>query len=74
MTGLVRRFQPGEIRAIVAQADELALPAAEVARAEGWKDLIVIGFNGTKAAFDAVKSGRLHATILQDPPTRAAAP
>ena len=31
MTGLVRRFQPGQIQAIVAQADEMALPAAEVA-------------------------------------------
>lgn len=66
MTGLVRRFQPGEIRAIVAQADEMALPAAEVARAEGWKDVIVIGFNGTKEAFDAVRSGLIHATVLQN--------
>lgn len=66
MTGLVRRFKPGEIRAIVAQADELALPAAEVAREEGWKDLIVIGFNGTTDAFEAIRDGRMHATILQD--------
>ena len=36
MTELVRRFRPGQIRAIVAQADELALPAAEVARLEHW--------------------------------------
>ena len=66
MTGLVRRFKPGEIRAIVAQADELALPAAEVAREEGWNDLIVIGFNGTTDAFEAIRAGRMHATILQD--------
>jgi ribose transport system substrate-binding protein len=66
MTGLVRRFRPGEIRAIVAQADEMALPAAEVARDAGWADALVIGFNGTAEAFDAVRDGRLHATILQD--------
>jgi ribose transport system substrate-binding protein len=66
MSGLVRRFQPGEIRAIVAQADEMALPAAEVVRSESWKDVIVIGFNGTREAFDAIKSGTLYATILQN--------
>lgn len=67
MSGLVQRFKPGEVRAIVAQADELALPAAEVARAAGWKDTIVIGFNGTKPAFEAIKAGTMYATILQDP-------
>ena len=67
MSGLVQRFKSGEVRAIVAQADELALPAAEVARAAGWKGTIVIGFNGTKSAFDAIKAGTMHATILQDP-------
>ena len=67
MSGLVRRFRLGEIQALVAQADELALPAAEVARAEGWKDLVVIGFNGTREAFDAIRAGTMRATILQDP-------
>lgn len=66
MSGLALRFQPGEIRAIVAQADELALPAAEVAAANGWDDVLVIGFNGTREAFSAIRAGRLHATILQD--------
>lgn len=67
MTDLVRRFQPGEIRAVVAQSDEMALPAAEVAQSEGWKDVVVLGFDGGKTAFDAVRDGRLQATILQDP-------
>jgi ribose transport system substrate-binding protein len=66
MTGLVQRFKPGEIQAIVAQNDEMAVPAAEVARDAGWKDVVVIGFDGTKDAFAAIKDGRLHATILQD--------
>jgi len=66
MTDLVRRFKPGEIQAIVAQADEMGVPAAEVAKNEGWKDLIVIGFNGNRDGFDAIKNGTMTATILQD--------
>lgn len=66
MTGLTRRFAPGEIRAIVAQADEMARPALEVACAAGWKDAQVIGFNGTAEAFEAIRSGPMLATILQD--------
>jgi ribose transport system substrate-binding protein len=71
MTGLTRRFKPGQIRAIVAQSDEMALPAAEAARAAGWKNVIVIGFDGTSAAFGAILSGTMHATILQDPAEQA---
>ncbi len=67
MTDLVRRHDKGAIRAIVAQADELAVAAAEVAHAEGWNDVMVIGFNGSKAAFEAIRTGQLLATILQDP-------
>ncbi|MFO0890247.1 MAG: sugar ABC transporter substrate-binding protein [Isosphaeraceae bacterium] len=67
MTDLVRRFSPGEIFAVVAQSDEMALPAAEVVQSEGWKDVIVLGFDGSHGAFDAIRAGRLKATILQDP-------
>ncbi|MFM7315369.1 MAG: sugar ABC transporter substrate-binding protein [Isosphaeraceae bacterium] len=66
MTDLVRRFKPGEIQAIVAQADEMGVPAAEVAKNEGWKDVVVIGFNGNRDGFDAIKNGTMTATILQD--------
>jgi ribose transport system substrate-binding protein len=67
MTDLVRRFSPGEIRAVVAQSDEMAVPAAEVVQAEGWKDVLIFGFDGSRTAFEAVRAGRLRATILQDP-------
>ncbi|MDX2038375.1 MAG: sugar ABC transporter substrate-binding protein [Isosphaeraceae bacterium] len=67
MSDLVRRFTPGQIRAIVAQADELAVPAAEVARGDGWKEVLVIGFNGNTTAFAAIRAGTLYATVLQDP-------
>jgi len=67
MSGLALRFEPGEIRAVVAQADELALPAAEVVAASGWEGVLVLGFNGSRGAFDAIRAGRMHATILQDP-------
>jgi ABC-type sugar transport system substrate-binding protein len=72
MTNLVQRFRPGKIQAIVAQSDEMALPAAEVCRAEGWKNVVVIGFDGTRAAFDAIKAGTLHATVLQNAAQQAA--
>ena len=71
MTGLVGRFKKGEIQAVVAQADEMALPAAEVAKAEGWEHLVVIGFNGTKDALAAVKTDLMYATILQNPVEQA---
>ena len=67
MTDLVRRFSPGEIAAVVAQSDEMALPAAEVIQAEGWKDTLVMGFDGGRMAFEAIRKGTLKATILQDP-------
>ncbi len=67
MTDLVQSYDPGQIDAIIAQADELAVPAAEVARQAGWaEDLIVIGFNGNITAFQAIRDGFLSATILQD--------
>ena len=68
MTDLVRQFSAGEIRAVVAQSDEMALQAAEVARSEGgWTELLVFGFDGSQRAFEAIRGGRLTATILQDP-------
>jgi ABC-type sugar transport system substrate-binding protein len=66
MTVLVQRYKSGEIRAIVAQNDEMALPAARVARGEGWTDVVVVGCDGTAGAFEAIRSGLLHATVLQD--------
>ena len=67
MTDLVRRFSRGEIGAVVSQSDEMAIPAAEVIQAEGWKETVVLGFDGSRTAFDAVRKGGLKATILQDP-------
>ncbi len=67
MTDLVRRFSHGEIVAVVAQSDEMALPAAEVILAEGWKDTVVLGFDGSHSAFEGIRKGTLRATILQDP-------
>jgi ribose transport system substrate-binding protein len=66
MTDLAQRFTPGQIQAIVAQADEMAVPAAEVAAEKGWKDVTVIGFNGNRDGFEAIKAGRMTATVLQD--------
>ena len=38
---------------MVAQSDEMAIPAAEVIQAEGWNETLVFGFDGSRAAFDA---------------------
>jgi ribose transport system substrate-binding protein len=67
MTDLVRRYSPGEIRAVVAQSDEMAVPAAEVVKAAGWKETLVFGFDGSRTAFESIRGGGLSATILQDP-------
>ena len=68
MNELVRQLSSVEIRAVVAQSDEMALPAAEVAQSEeGWKEVLVFGFDGSQRAFEAIRGGRLTATILQDP-------
>ena len=68
MTDLVRQFSAGEIRAVVAQSDEMALPAAELTQSEeGWKEVLIFGFDGSQRAFEAIRGGRLTATILQDP-------
>jgi ABC-type sugar transport system substrate-binding protein len=63
---LAQRYKPGELGAIVAQNDEMALAAAEVARGEGWNEVVVIGCDGTRQAFEAVRLGLMHATVLQD--------
>jgi ribose transport system substrate-binding protein len=67
MTDVVRRFSHGQISAVVAQSDEMAIPAAEVIQAEGWKETVVLGFDGSRTAFEAIRKGWLKATILQDP-------
>ncbi|MEK3798825.1 ribose ABC transporter substrate-binding protein RbsB [Peribacillus sp. FSL H8-0477] len=55
-----------DIEAVFAHNDEMALGAIEAIQAAG-KDILVLGFDGTKDALDAVKEGKLDGTIAQQP-------
>lgn len=59
---------PGRIfRGILAHSDEIALGALEVFAEYGIEDITLIGFGGTDEAIQAVKDGRMLATISQNP-------
>ena len=55
-----------DIKGIFAHNDEMALGALEAAEAAG-KELVIIGFDATDDALEAVKDGRLTATVAQKP-------
>lgn len=56
-----------DLDAIICQNDDMALGALEAVEAAGRKDqIIVIGIDAITDALDAVKSGRLDATVFQD--------
>ena len=56
----------GDIQAVFAANDEMALGAAEAVAGSG-KDIMVVGFDATDDAIDAIKAGRMDATIAQQP-------
>lgn len=55
-----------DVQAVFAQNDEMALGALRAVNAAK-KKVIIIGFDGTDDAIKAVKSGKLTATIAQQP-------
>lgn len=56
----------GDVQAIFAQNDEMALGALRAASAAK-KDVLIVGFDGTDDGVKAVESGKLAATIAQQP-------
>ena len=56
----------GDIKAVFAANDEMALGALEAIAATG-KDIKVVGFDATDDAVAAVKAGRMAATVAQQP-------
>ena len=56
----------GSVQAIFAQNDEMALGALRAISAAG-KNVLVVGFDGTDDGVKAVKSGKMGATIAQQP-------
>ena len=56
----------GDIQAVFAANDEMALGAVEAISGAG-KDVLVVGFDATDDAIEAIKAGRMAATIAQQP-------
>lgn len=56
-----------EVQGVFAQNDEMALGAMRAIQAAGKKDLVLVGFDGTDDGVKAVKSGKMSATIAQQP-------
>lgn len=56
----------GNIQAVFAHNDEMALGALEAINSAG-KDLIVIGFDGIDDALASIRNGHLTATVAQQP-------
>ncbi len=56
----------GDIKAVFAANDEMALGALEAVSGAG-KDILVVGFDATDDAIEAIKAGRMGATIAQQP-------
>lgn len=56
----------GDVQAVFAQNDEMALGALRAINAAN-KKVLIVGFDGTDDGIKAVKSGKLGATIAQQP-------
>ena len=56
----------GDIQAVFAANDEMALGALEAISGAG-KDILVVGFDATDDAIEAVKAGRMGGTVAQQP-------
>lgn len=56
----------GDIKAVFAANDEMALGAVEAMSGAG-KNVLVVGFDATDDAIAAVKAGRMAATVVQQP-------
>ncbi len=65
MEDQLQRFGPGQIQAVYAHNDEMALGAIQALEAVGRLDeVIVVGIDGQNTAFDAIKEGKMAATFV----------
>jgi ribose transport system substrate-binding protein len=65
MEDMLQRFGPGQIQAVYAHNDEMALGAIEAIKAAGrLNEIKVVGMDGENAAFEAIKKGELAATFV----------
>lgn len=54
-----------DIRGIIAGNDTMALGAAAAIRSSGLRNILVVGFDGSPDALEAIRQGKLAATVLQ---------
>jgi ribose transport system substrate-binding protein len=60
----LKRFGPGQVQAIYAHDDAMALGAMQVVEAAGrLKEIAIVGIDGENNAFQAIKEGKLAATF-----------
>ncbi len=60
-----------EINAIIAANDEMALGASEAVQAAGREGIVITGFDANNDALQAIKDGKMHASIDQVPQKQA---
>jgi ribose transport system substrate-binding protein len=65
---LLQKYGKGQLQALVAQNDEMAIGASSAIQAADrlGEFKVLIGVDGSKAALDAVRVGTLTATVFQD--------
>ena len=65
MEDMRQRYGPGQIQAVYAHNDEMALGAIQALEAAGrLKEVLVVGIDGEELAFQAVSEGKLAATFI----------
>lgn len=65
MEDMLQRFKPGEIQAVYAHNNEMALGAIQVMEAAGRLEGVkVIGMDGQNTAFQAIKDGKMSACFI----------
>ena len=67
---LLGKYQ--DLKAVICENDDMAMGALQAAEA-GDKNLVIIGVDGISDALQAVKDGRLSASVLQDANGQASA-
>ena len=68
MEDLLQKYGKGEVQAVVAQSDEMAIGAASAIKEAGRQDefKVVMGIDGSADGLAAVADGSLTATVFQD--------
>ena len=68
MEDLLQKYPAGEVQAVVAQSDEMAIGAASAIAEAGRQDefSVVMGIDGSADGLAAVEDGSLTATVFQD--------